>query len=250
MGKLEGKIAVITGASTGIGLATAEDFVREGAYVYMTGRRQKELDAAVAIVGQNARAVQGDVSNLADLDRLYALIAEEKGRLDILFANAGIGDTIEPLGEITEDKFDLTFNVNLRGLLFTVQKALPLMHGGGAIVLCGSTNSTVVGLGQTAYSATKAGVRSFAHTWTQELRNRNIRVNVVAPGPTDTPIFKTTGYPEEMIREFIKTIVAKVPAGRMGRADEVAKAVTFLASEDSSFIRGVELFVDGGMVAL
>jgi NAD(P)-dependent dehydrogenase (short-subunit alcohol dehydrogenase family) len=250
MGKLQGKIAVITGASSGIGLATAKDFVAEGAYVYMTGRRQKELDAAVAAVGPNARGVQGDVAKLADLDRLYAAIQQEKGRVDIVFANAGIGNSVEPLGEITEEKYDLTFNVNLRGLLFTVQKALPLMTNGGSIILCGSTSSTLSYPGLSAYSATKAGIRSFAHTWTQEFKDRNLRVNVVSPGPTDTAIFHNTGYPAEFIQEFVKNVIAKVPANRMGRPEEIAKTVTFLASDDSSFVRGVELFVDGGMASI
>jgi NAD(P)-dependent dehydrogenase (short-subunit alcohol dehydrogenase family) len=249
MGKLDGKIAVITGGSSGIGLATAEDFVREGAYVYLTGRRQEQLDTAVATLGKSVCGVRGDVANLAELDRLYAQIEKEKGRLDIVFANAGIA-TVEPLGEITEEKFDLTFNTNLRGLLFTVQKALPLMKNEGAIVLCGSTCSTVTHYGLSAYSATKAGVRSLAHTWTQELRDRNLRVNVVSPGLTDTPILRSNGFPEEMVQASINTILAKVPAGRMGRPEEIAKAVTFLVSDDSAFIRGIELFVDGGMTSL
>lgn len=249
MGKLEGKIALITGASTGIGLASAQEFVREGAYVYMTGRHQRELDIAVAAVGKNACGVLGDVANLTDLDRLYTQIGGERGRLDILFANAGVG-TFEPLGEITEGNFDMIINVNLRGLLFTVQKSLPLMKNGGVIVLCGSTNTIVTSQGLSVYSASKAGVRSLAHTWTQELKDRNLRVNVVSPGPTDTPIFKKTGFPDEVVQTFIDNAVAKVPAGRMGRPEEVARAVTFLASDDSGFIRGVELFVDGGMTSL
>jgi len=249
MGKLDGKIAVITGASSGIGLATAKEFVREGAYVYMMARRQKVLDDAVAEVGPNASGVQGDVSNLKDLDRLYAQIAQEKGRIDVVFANAAV-PALELFGEITEEKYDLIFNINLRGLLFTAQKALPLMASGGSIILCGSNATTVTGPMLTTYSASKAGVRSFAHTWTQEWKDRNLRVNVVSPGPTDTAIFRGTGFPEEMVQGFIDHVVGKVPAGRMGRPEEIAKAVTFLASEDSSFIRGVELFVDGGMTSL
>jgi NAD(P)-dependent dehydrogenase (short-subunit alcohol dehydrogenase family) len=250
MGKLEGKIAVITGGSSGIGLATAKEFVREGAYVFITARRQNELGLAVTTIGHNVTAVRGDVANLADLDQLYEHIAIEKGRVDIVFANAGIANTMEPLGQITEEKYDLTFAVNLRGLLFTVQKALPLMPDGGVVLLCGSTNTEAPNPGFSAYSATKAGVRSFARTWTAELKNRNIRVNVVSPGPTDTPIFSKTGLSEEMLSN-IKTMFAEaIPAGRLGYPEEVAKAATFLVSDDSRFIRGVELFVDGGMVAV
>jgi NAD(P)-dependent dehydrogenase (short-subunit alcohol dehydrogenase family) len=249
MGKLENKVAVITGGNSGIGLATAEEFVAEGAYVFITGRRQKELDDAVIKIGRNVTAVQGDVSNLADLDRLYAQVAKEKGRVDIVFANAGIGIPA-PLDQITEQQFDQTFNVNLRGLLFTVQKALPLMPGGGVALLCGSNASQAGVPGFTAYSATKAAIRSFARTWTLELQERKIRVNVISPGPTETPIWQTAGLPEEVVAQIKNQLISKIPAGEIGRAVDVAKAASFLASEDSRFIQGIELFVDGGMSAI
>jgi NAD(P)-dependent dehydrogenase (short-subunit alcohol dehydrogenase family) len=250
MDKLDGKIAVITGGSSGIGLATAKEFVREGAYVFITARKQQELDLAVAAIGKNVTAVQGDVANLADLDRLYERVVIEKGRVDIVFANAGIANTMEHLGRITEEKYDLTFNINLRGLLFTVQKALPLMPDGGVFLLCGSTNTEAPNPGFSAYTATKAGVRSFARTWTAELKDRNIRVNVISPGPTDTPIFSKVGLPKETIAKIKAMLVETIPAGRLGYPEEVAKAATFLVSDDSRFIRGVELFVDGGMVSV
>ncbi len=249
MGKLENKVAVITGGNSGLGLAAAEELVNEGAYVFITGRRQRELDAAVAKIGRNVTAVQGDVSNLADLDHLYELVAREKGRVDILFANAGIGRP-EMLGQITEEQFDQTFSVNLRGVLFTVQKALPLMPDGGAILLCGSTASQAGVLGFTAYSASKAAIRSFARTWTMDLKSRKIRVNVISPGPIETPIWDSTGLPLEVATQVKDEIVSKVPAGKMGNPLDVAKAVSFLASEDSRYIRGIELFVDGGESAV
>ena len=249
MGKLENKVAVITGGNSGIGLATAEEFVAEGAYVFITGRRQKELDDAVIKIGRNVTAVQGDVSNLADLDRLYARVAKEKGRVDIVFANAGIGIPV-PLDQITEQQFDQTLNVNLRGLLFTVQKALPLMSGGGVVLLCGSNASQAGVPGFTAYSATKAAIRSFARTWTMEFKERKIRVNVISPGPIETPIWQATGLPEEVVTQFKNELVSKIPAGEIGRAVDVAKAASFLASADSRFIRGIELFVDGGLTSV
>jgi NAD(P)-dependent dehydrogenase (short-subunit alcohol dehydrogenase family) len=239
--KLEGKIALITGGSAGIGLATAKQFVEEGAWVYITGRRQSELDAAVASVGPNVTGIQGDVARLADLDRIYAQIGKEKGRLDIVFANAGLGDAA-PLGSITEEHFDTTFNVNVKGVVFTVQKALPLMPDGGCIVLNASIVSIKGFPAFSVYSATKAAVRSFARTWTTDLKNRGIRVNAVSPGPIDTPLLNQTfANPDEK-----KALVSTVTMGRLGRPEEIARVVVFLASADASFITGVELFVDGG----
>jgi NAD(P)-dependent dehydrogenase (short-subunit alcohol dehydrogenase family) len=246
MSKLTGKIAVITGGSSGIGLATAEQFVAEGAYVYITGRRRKELDAAVAQIGRNVTGVQGDVANLEDIDRLYAQIAQEKGRIDIVFANAGIASQNALMGQITELQFDLTFGINVRGLLFSVQKALPLMPDGASIIMNGSAASIKALPSQTVYSATKAAVRSFARTWTSELRERKIRVNTISPGYTDTPIFETMGWPKEQVDAIVASILPLIPVGRFGRPQEIAKTVLFLASDDSSYITGVELFVDGG----
>ena len=251
MKRLEGKVAVITGGSSGIGLATAQRFVEEGAYVFITGRRQGEIDAAVNQIGKNVTGVQGDVSNLEDLDRLYATVKEKKGRIDILFANAGIGE-FAPLGEISEAHFDKTFGVNVKGLLFSVQKALPLFQdgGGGSIILNASVASSMGLETSTVYSATKAAVRSFARTWTVDLKQRKIRVNAISPGPIDTPIFSTSIETEEQIEQTKTSLVASVPMGRMGRPDEVAKAVLFLASDDSSYVTGIELFVDGGMAQI
>ncbi|MGD0299477.1 MAG: SDR family oxidoreductase [Bryobacteraceae bacterium] len=239
--KLEGKIALITGGSAGIGLATAKQFVEEGAYVFITGRRQTELDAAVASVGSNITAIQGDVAKLADLDRIFAQIGKEKGRLDIVFANAGLGD-MAPLGSITEEHFDTTFNVNVKGVLFTVQKALPLMPNGSSIIL----NASIVDIkgfpAFSVYSATKAAVRSFARTWTTDLKDRGIRVNVVSPGPIDTPLLNETFSNPDAKKALASTVVM----GRLGRPEELAKPVVFLASDDASFITGAELYVDGG----
>jgi NAD(P)-dependent dehydrogenase (short-subunit alcohol dehydrogenase family) len=238
MGKLVGKTAVITGGSTGIGLATAKLFVSEGAYVFITGRRKMELDAAVKAIGSNVTAVQGDVSNLADLDRLYEAV-EAKGRIDIVFANAGVGGVAQ-LGEVTEEYFDKIFNINVRGTLFTVQKALPLLNDGGSIILTGSVAGVKGTPGFGVYGASKAAVRNFVRAWTLELKDRGIRSNVVSPGPIDTPILD--GVPAERL-ELLKT---SIPMGRLGTDNEVAKAALFLASDDSSFISGIELFVDGG----
>jgi NAD(P)-dependent dehydrogenase (short-subunit alcohol dehydrogenase family) len=246
MSRLEGKIAVITGGNSGIGLATAAEFVAEGAYVFITGRRQKELDEAAALIGRNVTAVQGDVSKSADLDRLYAQVAKEKGRVDIVFANAGIGIPA-PMEQITEQDYDQVFNVNLRGLFFTVQKALPLMPDGGIILLCGSTASQGGIPGFTTYSASKAAIRSFARTWTMELKDRKIRVNVISPGPIETPIWNRSEIPREVADQMKKQIVSMVPANEMGQPEDVAKAASFLASDDARFIRVIELFVDGGM---
>jgi NAD(P)-dependent dehydrogenase (short-subunit alcohol dehydrogenase family) len=252
MKRLEGKVAVITGGSSGIGLATAHRFVEEGAYVFITGRRQGELDAAVDKIGKNnVTGVQGDVSNLADLDRLYATVKGRHGHMDILFANAGIAE-FAPLGEISEAHFDKAFDVNVKGLLFSVQKALSLFQDGtgGSIVLNASVASSK-GFGMsTVYSATKAAVRSFARTWTVDLKQRGIRVNAISPGPIDTPIFSTAIKTEEQIEQFKTGIVSAVPMGRMGSPNEIAKAVLFLASDDSSYVTGIELFVDGGMAQI
>jgi NAD(P)-dependent dehydrogenase (short-subunit alcohol dehydrogenase family) len=245
-GKLSGKVALVTGGSSGIGLATAMQFVAEGAHVFITGRRQSELDAAVSAIGRNVTAVQSDVSKLGDLDRLYATIREQKGRLDVLFANAG-GGAFVALEEVTEEHFDKYFGINVKGTLFTVQKALPLMVAGGAIVL----NSSMVSIkgvpGFGVYAATKAAMRSFARTWVVDLKGRTIRVNVVSPGTVVTPAYKSElGLTDEQIDGFVAQAAATTPLGRAGTPDEIAKAVVFLASDDSSFVNGVELFVDGG----
>lgn len=250
MGKLDGKIALVTGGSTGIGLATAREFVEEGAYVYITGRRQEDLDKAVGEIGRNVTAVQGDVANTADLDRLYRQIEEEKGGLDVVFANAGIAEFV-PVEEVTEDHFDRLFSVNVRGLFFTVQKALKLLKKGGSVILNASA-VTVKGFeGASVYSATKAAVRSFARTWTTDLKGRDIRVNVISPGPIETPIMsKLADHDEAKLDDFKTGITSIVPQGRIGRAEEIAKPALFLASSDSSFISGIELFVDGGAAAV
>ena len=244
-GKLEGKIALVTGGNSGIGLATAQRFVKEGAYVYITGRRQPELDQAVKTIGANVTAVRGDASNLADLDKLYAQIKQEKGRLDVVFANAGVG-TLAPLGSITEEQYDYTFNVNVKGLLFTVQKALPLIPNGGSIILNASIVSMKGMAAFSVYSATKAAVRSFARGWTSDLKDRKIRVNVVSPGPTKTPGVDGIAQTEEQRQGLYAQLTSMVPLGRIGDPDEIAKAVVFLASDDASFVAGIELFVDGG----
>ena len=239
MGKLQGKVAVITGATEGIGLATAKLFVEEGAYVFITGRRQKQLDDAVQAIGDNVTGVQGDVSNLADLDRLYDTVAAQGRRIDIVFANAGVGE-FAALGAITEEHFDKLFSVNVKGALFTVQKALPLMNDGGSIVLNGSVASIKGTAGFWVYGATKAAIRNFVRGWTIELKDRRIRSNVISPGPTETPLV-ASAPPENIAR-----IASTIPMGRMGTAEEIAKAALFLASDDSSFVTGIEVFVDGG----
>jgi NAD(P)-dependent dehydrogenase (short-subunit alcohol dehydrogenase family) len=252
MKKLEGKVAVITGGNSGIGLATAQRFVAEDAHVFITGRRQSELDAAVKQLGKNVTGVQGDVSNLADLDRLYATVKQQKGRIDVLFANAGVGEFV-PLGEITEAHFDKTFNINVKGLLFTVQKALPLFQdndGGGSIILNASIASSKGIEANSVYSATKAAVRSFARTWTVDLKHRKIRVNAISPGPIDTPGFSGLVQTAEQLEHFKASVVATVPLGRMGSPDEIAKVALFLALDDSSYVTGIELFVDGGMAQI
>jgi NAD(P)-dependent dehydrogenase (short-subunit alcohol dehydrogenase family) len=243
--RLEGKAALITGGTSGIGLATAKQFVDEGASVYITGRRDKELAAAVKEVGKNVTGIQGDVSNLGDLDRLFAQIKRETGKLDIVFANAGVAK-FAALGAITEELYDWTFDINVKGLLFTVQKALPLLPDGASIIL----NSSVVGSKglpiNSVYSATKAAIRSFARTWTTDLKDRRIRVNAVSPGSIDTPGLNGLLGSSETGHQRLKMISNNVPLGRLGTPDEIAKAVVFLASDDASFVTGAELFVDGG----
>ena len=245
MGKLEGKIALITGGSSGIGLATAKRFVNEGAFVFITGRRDPELVAAVKEIGKNVNGMRGDVSNLGDLERLFAQIQQDKGRLDIMFANAGVAKYAS-LGEITEEFYDSIFDINVKGLLFTVQKALPLLPNGASIIL----NSSIVGSkglsSNSVYSATKAAVRSFARTWTTDLKERGIRVNAVSPGSIDTPGLSDLLASSETGEQRKQMITKSVPLGRFGTPDEIAKAVVFLASDDSSYITGTELFVDGG----
>jgi len=244
--RLAGKVAVVTGGNSGIGLATAERFAAEGAKVFVTGRRKEELDAAVKQIGHGAVGVQGDVSNLADLDRLYATVKAQAGRVDVLFANAGVGE-FAPIGQVTEAHFDRVFGINVKGLLFTVQKALPLMPDGAAVIL----NASIVSIkGMPAfgvYSATKAAVRSFARTWANELKDRKIRVNAVSPGPIETPAIDRLAGGKEQGQGFLTEMAKTVPLGRVGQPDEIAKAVVFLASDDASFVTGAELFVDGGI---
>jgi NAD(P)-dependent dehydrogenase (short-subunit alcohol dehydrogenase family) len=238
MGKLQGKVAVITGGTTGIGLASAKLFVKEGAYVFIAGRRQTELDEAVKAIGNNVTGVQGDATKPADLDRLYETIGKN-GRLDIVFANADFG-AFAPLGKITEQHFDSLFDTNVKGVLFTVQKSLPLLNDGGSIILTGSVAGSKGTPALGTYGATKAAVRNFVRAWTVELKDRRIRSNVLSPGPTETPAIGQ--QPADAMARMLSTI----PMGRMGETDEIAKAALFLASDDSSFVTGIELFVDGG----
>ena len=239
MDKLQGKVAVITGGSSGIGLAAAKLFVAEGAYVFITGRRQKELDEAVRAIGGNVTGIQGDVANLDDLDRLYENVNATGRRIDIVFANAGIAE-FAALGDVTEAHFDKLFSTNVKGVLFTVQKALPFLNDGGSIILTGSVASAKGTPAFWVYGATKAAIRNFVRGWTVELKDRRIRSNVLSPGPIDTPVI------DQQPQDAIARIVSTIPMGRMGEADEVAKAALFLASDDSSFVTGIELFVDGG----
>lgn len=245
MGKLDGKVAVITGANSGIGLATAKRFAQEGARVFMTGRRQKELDAAVAEVGAAARGIAGDIANLADLDRLFATVREEAGSIDILFANAG-GGQFAALQDITEEHFDATFNANVKGTLFTVQKALPLLKDGASVILTGSTSASTGIPAFSVYSASKAALRNFARGWMLDLAPRRIRVNVLVPGATSTPGWHGLAPTEAVNREMVRMVEASTPLGRLGRPEEAASAALFLACDDSSFVNGSELFVDGG----
>jgi NAD(P)-dependent dehydrogenase (short-subunit alcohol dehydrogenase family) len=246
MGKLNGKVALVTGGNSGIGLATAKQFAVEGAYVFISGRRESNLARAVQEIGENVTSIQGDVSEPADLDLLFSQIKKDKGRLDIVFANAGVA-RYGQLGEITEELYDSIFEINVKGVLFTVQKALPLLTDGASIIL----NASIVaskGLPANAiYSASKAAVRSFARTMSTDLKARQIRVNAVSPGPTDTPGFNELVNSSEVGQHRIKMLSSTIPLGRLGRPEEIAKAVTFLASDESSYITGIELFVDGGM---
>ena len=245
MGKLEGKVAVITGANSGIGLASAKRFASEGARVFMTGRRQAELDTAVTEVGHNARGVRGDVADLADLDQLYRVVHEEAGRIDVLLANAGGGELM-PLPDITEEHYDRTFATNVKGTLFTVQKALPLLRDGASVILTGSTNGDKGGASFAVYSASKAAIRNFARSWIQDLAARRIRVNVLVPGATSTPGLHGLFPTDEVNRAAVAAMEMAAPLGRLGTPDEIANAALFLASDESSFVNGSELFVDGG----
>jgi NAD(P)-dependent dehydrogenase (short-subunit alcohol dehydrogenase family) len=245
MGRLEAKVALVTGGNSGIGLATAKQFVNEGAYVFVTGRRASELAAAVKEIGRNVTGVQGDVSNLGDLDRLFAQIKQEKSRLDVVFANAGAAKYAR-LGAITEELYESIFDVNVKGVLFTVQKALPLIPDGGSIILNASIVASKGLSANSVYSATKAAVRSFARTWSTDLKDRRIRVNAVSPGSIETPGLMDLLASSEVGEKRKKMIANAVPLGRLGTPDEIAKAVVFLASDDSSYVAGTELFVDGG----
>jgi len=238
-GKLQNKVAVITGGTSGIGLATARLFVEEGAYVFIMGRRQKELDEAVNSIGRDVVGVRGDVTNLGDLDRLYETVKSKKGRIDIVFANAGVGEGAV-LEKVTESQFDRQFDTNVKGVLFTVQKALPLLNDDGSIIVTGAVTGSKGTPTSGVYGATKAAVRCFVRVWTNELKDRRIRSNVVSPGPIKTPLY------ERVPADTKEMQVASIPLGRMGEPEEVAKAVLFLASDDSSFVTGIELFVDGG----
>jgi len=243
--RLSGKTALITGANSGIGLASAKRFVEEGAFVYITGRRQEQLDEAVIAIGNNVTAIRGDVSNLADLDRIYSVIKAGHNHLDIVFANAGLG-SLEALGDISEESFDITFNVNVKGTLFTVQKALPFLSAGASIILTGSTTGTKGTVAFSVYSATKAAIRNFARSWALDLKRTGIRVNVLSPGSTSTPgllhLLDSTGFQQEALQKFSD----ESPLGRVGEPEEIAAVAVFLASEDSTYMTGSEVFVDGG----
>ncbi|TMA87842.1 MAG: glucose 1-dehydrogenase [Deltaproteobacteria bacterium] len=239
MGKLQGRVALVTGGTEGIGLAIAKLFVEEGAYLFITGRRQRELDEAVKTIGDNVAGIQGDVANMADLDRLYENIGRAKGRIDVLVANAGVGE-FAAFGKATEEHFDKLFDINVKGTFFTVQKALPLLVEGGSVILIGSVASVKGTSSFGVYGATKAALRSFARTWTTDLKERRVRTNVLSPGPIKTPLS------DRLSSDAIARIVSTVPMGRMGEPDEIARAALFLASDDSSFVTGIELFADGG----
>src|SRR5258706_3222327 len=245
-GKLEGKIALVTGGTAGIGLATARRFVKEGAYVFVTGRRRAELDAAAKLMSGHVTAVKADASKLDDLDKLFARIKREKGRLDIVYANAG-GGSFAPIGAITEEHFDQTFDTNVKGTLFTIQKALPLVSDGGSIIMTGSTAGSTAMPAFSAYSASKAAIRSFARCWTLDLKDRKIRVNVISPGPIETPGIAGLAPNEEQRREFYTVLASQVPLGRMGQPDEIAKVAVLPGSRRRRFSTGIELFADGGI---
>jgi NAD(P)-dependent dehydrogenase (short-subunit alcohol dehydrogenase family) len=245
MGQLDGKTAVVTGGTSGIGLATAIRFAAEGAHVFITGRRKDALDDAVATIGPNATGVRGDVSDLADLDRLYETVALQGRRVDVVFANAGGGE-FSTLEQVTEEHFDKTFGDNVKGLLFTVQKALPLLNDGASVILAGSTAGTVGNEAFGVYGASKAAVRSFARTWANELKGRAIRVNAISPGTIDTPGIDGLAADQEQATQLKAFLTSKIPLARLGRPEDVAAAALFLASDQSTFITGIELFVDGG----
>jgi NAD(P)-dependent dehydrogenase (short-subunit alcohol dehydrogenase family) len=246
MGRVDGKIALVTGATSGMGLESARLLAAEGAKVVITGRRQKELDDAAKSIGPAALAVPGDVSKMADLDRLFGIIKEKHGRLDVIFANAG-GGAIRPFDQVTEEQFDREFAINVKGVFFTVQKALPVLSDGASIILNASIAATKGLENMSPYSATKAAVRSFARTWTTDLKARKIRVNAISPGPIDTPIFGKMGLTKEQADGFHEALPTMVPLGRLGTMEEIARTVLFLASDDSSYITGIELTVDGGL---
>lgn len=246
MNRFENKVVVITGGSSGIGLAAAKAFAAEGAYVYITGRRQHELDLAAASIGRNVSAVRADASITADLAKLYQTVDERHGRIDVVFANAGYVEK-GSLGELSEQQYVRQFDSNVKGVLFTVQLALPLMTAGGAIVLNGSINASMGFAGSSLYSASKAAVRSFARSWTQDLRGRDIRVNVVSPGPTETNVLEASGYAPDQVAQARDQLAKAIPLGRMAKPDEIARVVLFLASDESRFMAGSEVFVDGGM---
>ena len=248
-GKFTGKVAVVTGGSTGMGFATAKRFVQEGMdHVFITGRRKDALDKAVAEIGKNITAVQGDVASLADLDRLYAEVARQNRKIDVVFANAGVAQ-LAPFAAVDEKFYDLHFDANVKGMFFTVQKALPLMNDGGSIILTGSIADVKGFPSISVYSATKAAIRSFARTWTNELRDRRIRVNTISPGHIDTPIFDTWQQGDALTK-MKDELAQNVPLGRLGDPDEIAKAVSFLASDEASYVAGIELYVDGGVAQI
>ncbi|MGW2960786.1 SDR family NAD(P)-dependent oxidoreductase [Streptomyces sp. NPDC001220] len=247
MGQLDGKVCLVTGGSTGIGLAIARRFVAEGATVYVTGRREAELDSAAEALGDRAIGIRSDVSRLDDLDRLFASIQAGSGRLDVVVANAG-GAELARLGEITEEQYRSTFDINVKGTIFTVQKALPLLPDGASVIVLSSTNASMGLPAMTVYSATKAAIRNLARTWAAELSERGIRVNAISPGPIETPGIRGLDSPSDGEKQLADSISEEIPLGRIGRPSEVAAAAVFLASEQSSFTTGAELFVDGGLV--
>jgi NAD(P)-dependent dehydrogenase (short-subunit alcohol dehydrogenase family) len=247
--KLEGKVAVVTGGTTGIGLGIAQELAAEGAKVFITGRRQEELDAAVKAIGASAIGVRGDISKLSDLDHLYDIVQQHASQIDIVVANAG-GGSFQPLGAITEEEFDKTFNINVKGTLFTVQKSLPLLRDGGSVILTSSTTTVRAMPAFSVYGATKAAIRNFARHWILDLKDRRIRVNAISPGPVLTPGLQGLVSNEEQWRQLERQLAAQIPAGRIADPREIGRVAVFLASDDSSFVNGAELFVDGGMAQI